>query len=422
MYRIIFCLFFSFFLLSYASAQDSVYTRFTIEKLTSNEFAGRGYADSGHVKAAKFIADEFEKAGLKKFSDSWFQNFKISPTIFPSEMEVCIDKKILIPGEDYLVDAQSASVKGSYKLIWLTKKIVSDKKKLEKFATGNYSKSFIVVDPQGIDDKEQKELMQQMVFNPFKAMGIVMIKDNKLTWTVSQKQFDYAVIEIPREKMDLKAKKIGLNIKAERLYKIEAQNVIGFIPGKEQVDSFIVVSAHYDHLGKMGAHTYFPGANDNASGTSMLLNFVKYFTEYPPKCSIVFIAFSGEEIGLLGSSYYVLHPAFPLKQIKIQINIDIIGDAGDGITVVNGKPFEKEFNELVKINEEKKYLPNIQKRGEAANSDHYPFYNKGVKAIFIYSRGKSTAYHDINDNNKNLPLVNYKGCFQLIRDFILLEQ
>ncbi|MCX6183157.1 MAG: M28 family peptidase [Bacteroidetes bacterium] len=420
MYKIFF--FFSSVIFLSASAQDSAYTSNVLEKLTSKEFAGRGYVDSGHVKAANFIAGEFEKANLEKFNESWFQKFKLSPTVFPSEMEVRIDKKTLQPGVDYIVDANSASIVGSYKLVWLTKKIVGDKSALAKFASGNYSKCFIVVDAQGIDDKEQKEFMQQMIFNPFKAKGIVVIKDSKLTWTISQKQFEYAALEISQDKIQAKAKKITLNIKAERLLKMESQNVVGFIRGLEQPDSFIVISAHYDHLGKMGANTYFPGANDNASGTSMLLNFVKYFSENRPKCSIAFIAFSGEEIGLLGSSYYVIHPLFPLKQIKIQINVDIIGDAGDGITVVNGKPFEKEFNLLVKINDEKKFLPNIQKRGEAANSDHYPFYNKGVKAIFIYSRGKSTAYHDVNDNFKNLPLVNYKGCFHLIRDFILLEQ
>ncbi|MFM7021808.1 MAG: M28 family metallopeptidase [Flavobacteriales bacterium] len=415
-----------FFLLLFASffcrAQDSTYTSSVIEKLTSPEFAGRGYVDSGHIKAANFIAGEFEKAGLQKFNNSWFQTFKLSPTVFPAEMEVRVDKTLLTPGTDYLVEAQSASVKGAFKLVWLNKKIVDNEQKLKKFASGNYSKCFIVVDPQGIDDKDKKELMQQMIFNPFKAKGIVMLTDKKLTWTISQQQFDYPVVEIVRNKFPLKAKKITLNIKAEKLYKIESQNVIGYIRGKEQPDSFIIISAHYDHLGKMGAATYFPGANDNASGTSMLLNFVKYFSQNPPKCSIAFIAFSGEEVGLLGSSYYVVHPLFPLKQIKIQVNIDIIGDAGDGITVVNGKPFEKEFSVLTSINDEKKYLPNIQKRGEAANSDHYPFYNKGVKALFIYSRGKSTAYHDVNDHFKNLPLVNYKGCFQLIRDFILLQQ
>ena len=130
------------------------------------------------------------------------------------------------------------------------------------------------------------------------------------------------------------------------------------------------------------------------------------------------MAFSGEEIGLLGSTYYVEHPLFPLKKIKFLFNIDIMGDAADGITLVNGTVMASEYNKINAINDAKKYIPSIQKRGEAAISDHYPFYAKGVRSFFAYSRGKITAYHDITDTKAGLPLTNYQGCFQLFKDFI----
>ena len=407
-----------------AAAQDSAYTRLVLQKLTSAEFAGRGYVDSGHIKAAQFIAAEFEKIGLQKINNTRFQNFTLSPNVFPSAMEVSIDNQALIPGSDYLVAPVAPSLQGTFNLVWLDQSIVSNTKNRKKFARGNYSKSFVVVDEKGIVNEDEKTFVHQQIYF-LKAKGIVKIKDSKLTWSIAQKQSeDLLSIEIPREKISRQAKKISVNIKAQILSSIESSNVIGYIKGTQQPDSFVLISAHYDHLGKMGSNTYFPGANDNASGTSMLLNLAHYFSlpQNAPKCSLLFIAFSGEEIGLLGSNYYVAHPLFPLSQIKLQLNIDIIGDAGNGITVVNGKPFEKEFQQLVSINGNKKLLPSIQKRGEAANSDHYPFYNKGVKALFIYSRGKSTAYHDINDNFNNLPLVNYKACFDLFKEFIILQQ
>ena len=212
-------------------------------------------------------------------------------------------------------------------------------------------------------------------------------------------------------------KVICVDIQAE-VTKVKTQNVVGYVSGTQYPDSFVVVSAHYDHLGKMGAATYFPGASDNASGTSMLLNLAQYYAKNPAKYSVVFMAFSGEEIGLLGSTYYVEHPLFPLKKIKFLFNIDIMGDAADGITLVNGTVMASEYNKINAINDAKKYIPSIQKRGEAAISDHYPFYAKGVPSFFAYSRGKITAYHDISDTKAGLPLTNYQGCFQLFKDFI----
>ena len=86
--------------------------------------------------------------------------------------------------------------------------------------------------------------------------------------------------------------------------RIRSQNVICQVRGTEQPDSVVIVSAHYDHLGMQG-DSRFPGANDNASGTSMLLSMVEYFVRKPQAYTMVFIAFGAEETGLIGSNYYV---------------------------------------------------------------------------------------------------------------------
>ena len=75
----------------------------------------------------------------------------------------------------------------------------------------------------------------------------------------------------------------------------------------------------------MGKDTFFPGANDNASGVSMLLNLAKYYKAHPANYSIAFIFFSGEEAGLLGSKYYSEHPIFPLSKIKFLVNLVLLG-------------------------------------------------------------------------------------------------
>jgi len=214
--------------------------------------------------------------------------------------------------------------------------------------------------------------------------------------------------------------KVRFRVDAELIENYQSQNIIGFIKGKEVPDTFLVFSAHYDHLGMMGNEVYFPGANDNASGVAMLLELARYYAMpgNEPHYSIVFIAFGGEEAGLAGSKYYTQNPLFPLKRIKFLINLDLMGTGQEGMTVVNGTIFSKEFEKLRKINQQRNYLPQIKKRGEAANSDHFFFTEKGVPSFFFYTLGSPKHYHDIYDRPETLPLSGFKGVFMLILDFV----
>jgi aminopeptidase YwaD len=401
-----------------ADAQDMNYTSQVLDKLTSVELAGRGYVEEGHLKAATYIASEFEKAGLKKFEKTYFQNFSLEANIFPGAMEVQLQKDIALkPGVDYIVGANSPSLKGCFNLVLIDSSVVADEKKIKKMRQMDYTNEFIILDDSKVVLPEQKEFFKFFLQESWGAKGLILISDSKLTADVASTQSKVVILHITRKAMQAANKVICVNIESE-IAKVKTQNVVGYVSGTQYPDSFVVISAHYDHLGKMGAATYFPGASDNASGTSMLLNLSQYYAKNPAKYSVVFMAFSGEEIGLLGSTHYVENPLFPLKKIKFLFNIDIMGDAADGITLVNGTVMASEYNKISAINDAKKYIPSIQKRGEAAISDHYPFYAKGVRCFFAYSRGKITAYHDVNDTKAGLPLTNYQGCFQLFKDFI----
>ena len=202
----------------------------------------------------------------------------------------------------------------------------------------------------------------------------------------------------------------------------ETQNVVGYIPGTEQPDSFMLFSAHYDHLGQMGDGTFFPGANDNASGITMLLTLAKYFNSHPQKYSICFIAFSVEELGLLGSKFYTEHPLFPLSQIKFLVNMDIVGTGDEGIKVVNGAVLSTDFNKLVSLNDSLHLLKSVQPRGKAANSDHYFFFEKGVSSFFIYTLGGISAYHDVFDKAATLPLTEFDDLAKLLIAFAEEEE
>jgi len=152
----------------------------------------------------------------------------------------------------------------------------------------------------------------------------------------------------------------------------------------------------------------------------MVMDLARHFSlpENQPDMNIAFMAFSAEEAGLWGSSYYTAHPFFPLQDIKFLINLDMVGSGSKGIKVVNGNVFENEFNNLVKINTNNEYILKVNARGEAANSDHYPFYLEGVPAFFIYTLGdECKEYHTIFDDATNVPLTEYEDVFRLLTDF-----
>src|ERR1043166_3939297 len=142
-----------------------------------------------------------------------------------------------------------------------------------------------------------------------------------------------------------------MNINIESAYTLhKAKNVIGYSKGSQKPDSFIVFTAHYDHLGTIGRDAYFPGANDNASGVAMMLDFARSNARKPHPYSMLFIAFAGEEAGLLGSYYYVQNPVIALSQISMLINLDLMGTGDEGMTVVNATEFPAEFACLQRIN------------------------------------------------------------------------
>jgi Zn-dependent M28 family amino/carboxypeptidase len=170
----------------------------------------------------------------------------------------------------------------------------------------------------------------------------------------------------------------------------------------------------------MGRRTYFPGANDNASGVALLLELATHYArpENRPACSVVFLLFGAEEAGLVGSTYFVQHPLVPLANIKFLLNLDLLGTGEEGATVVNGRVHEAAFARLTALNEAHHYLPRLTARGRAANSDHFPFSEVGVPAFFMYTRGGSLAYHDVNDQPAALSLVGFAGAYGLARDFL----
>lgn len=360
------------------TAQELPEVRKTVDTLTSATLWGRGYTRGGMAKAAEYISNVFKDNGLKPMAGKDFrQNFSYPVNTFPGKMEVTINGRKLVPGQDFIIDPPSS---------------------------GQQNKDIHVVQTDSVTfiAKDQRLLLNMQ---------------DKLTWSVAQKAEDFTVLQLNKRSFAQKPETVTLNIENIFIPEFKASNICGLIKGTRVPDSLLLITAHYDHLGGMGAETYFPGANDNASGISLLLSMVKYYAKNPPPYSIGFICFAGEEAGLLGSAYFTQHPLIPLEKIKFMVNVDMVGTGEKGITVVNATLHPKEFALLNQINDQKKYLPKINSRGKAANSDHYYFTEKGVPAFFIYTQGGISAYHDIYDLAATLPLTEFTDLRQLFIDF-----
>lgn len=359
-------------------AQDSLFARRMVDTLTSPYFFGRGYTNDGMGKAGRFIADQFKSYGLQPLSgNSYMQEFSFSANTFPGKMEVSINSVALMPGREFIVGPQSRGVKGKGKLIQQD------------------STHFV--------DEENR---------------VVLSLEKKLTWSVAQQVADFTAIQVDANVIKQRPTTLTVNIENKLISNFRTANICGMVRGTTKPDSFIVFTAHYDHLGGMGADTYFPGANDNASGVSQLLSLAKHYAANPQPYSMVFIGFSGEEAGLLGSKCFSEHPLINLANIRFLVNMDILGTGDEGIMVVNATVYPKEFNILKQLNAGGSYLPKINSRGKAANSDHYWFSEKGVPAFYMYTMGGIKAYHDVFDISKTLPLNGYKGIFKLLTGFV----
>lgn len=194
-------------------------------------------------------------------------------------------------------------------------------------------------------------------------------------------------------------------------------NVIGLLEGTDLKNEIVVIGGHYDHDGILPDGTYFPGADDNGTGTVAVLELAKAFTAAKkegkgPRRSILFIAFSAEEKGLLGSNFYVENPIFPLEHTVACLNIDMIGRIDDKhldgnhnyVHVIGTNKLSSDLNPIVE-NANNKFTqmeldstyndPNDPQR-LYYRSDHYNFAKKGIPSLFFFS-GLHPHYHTVED-------------------------
>ena len=426
-----------FFLLALLIVQSSFsqnkfdYRSFT-KKMCSPEFHGRGYVNKGDSIAAAYIAGQMNRLGIDSLSSGYFQPFHLDVNTFPDSCSIHINNEGLTPGVDYMIDPTSngtclnAICKGARNYDSKHIEVMDMRKLFEEDWDPNWWRNYddetLYVIDNNVAEDSLSIYVHQMAQNTSKYYDVIELVNTKFTWSVRSTPQEHLYVQMKKNifnSLNTEELNIQIHLHNTHLTNYASKNVVGQIPAKKKAKGTIMLTAHYDHLGRMGTATYFPGANDNASGVAMLLQLGEMIKSRPLKrYNVLLVAFAGEEIGLLGSKHMSENPLCDLTTVRFLLNLDIMGSGEEGITAVNGRVFTKEFKLLQKMNRRVKAVPVVKARGKAANSDHYFFTEKGVRSFFIYTMGANKNYHDIYDTYENLTFGSFEGLSVLFDSFL----
>jgi hypothetical protein len=243
------------------------------------------------------------------------------------------------------------------------------------------------------------------------ALGLKMLGTNEAT--IRSYEAATAAAKQPVANK-LKPLKFSISAPQERS-SVSTENVLGFLPGTDKQDEVLVVSAHYDHLGIIGGEVY-NGADDDGSGTVGMLAIAQAFTKaaragHGPRRSILFLANTGEEKGLLGSEYYTSHPVFPLANTIADLNIDMIGrtdeahlNKPDYVYVIGSDKLSSQLHSVLENANRQHGNIDLDFRFNDPNdpnrfyyrSDHYNFAVHKIPVAFFFN-GVHPDYHEASD-------------------------
>lgn len=398
-----------------APAQNVNLYKKIVTELSSSKYQGRGYAQNGVLKAQQYLQKQFLAAGVDVLTT---QPYPININTFNGKMKMSVDGQKLVAGEDFVMREYSPGVKGTFPLYYIdtnnydAERVIADLKKPENQGC------FVVCDFWFPYTHPGFSVMQSDSACPNEGMIYTWNEPLKFYKAygnfVSEKPIIWTTADFPKN-----AKSVTVNIDNQFLQNYQSSNIITEIRG-ERHDSCYVFIAHYDHQGNMGRKLYFPGANDNASGTAAIITFAEYYKQHKPQFDIYFIALSGEETGLCGSTFFVEHPTFSLNKIVYLFNLDMIGDNNPVQYVEVSDAGMAGFERMKALNAQNHYFTDFELGELGENSDHYPFATKGVPCIlFENENGEAFPfYHTPKDDMQHFRFETYEPLFKLITDFI----
>jgi putative aminopeptidase FrvX len=394
-------------------SQDTQYVRKQLIKLCGPEMHGRGYYKHGDGIAANYIADQFKQLGIKSFPAGYLQPYTFNINVI-NEVMVKFNGTELKFNSDYVVSPNCGSLTGKFKPVMVNAKLMSRPEKFLEAVNAAPSPKVLVLDSAGLKSPELFRFIKALATE--QQMGIaalIEVFEGTPGTYPGRNAIKIPHIKVGRKSIPAELNEVEMKIVNEYNPNYPTQNVIGYLPG--QSEEYIVFTAHYDGYGSYGEGNYNAAAEDNGSGTAMVMDLARHYMQgKKPYYSVAFMLFSGEEVGLMGSKNYVANPLFPLDKIKLVINLDMVMTGQDGVILFGGIGRPNEASIIQKINEEHQYMKNVENKPGTANSDHYPCQEKGVPAIFFLTKGPSGHGHGPDDTYDKLPLFAYENLFKLV--------
>jgi hypothetical protein len=412
-----------------AQAQDSMRVRQHLNQLCAPAMHGRGYAYQGDSIAADYLRDQFRLMGIQPYlSDDYFHRYTFDVYAMEGNVEAVLNKKALTPWEDFSLAPYSESAHHTFTLLPVSADIVLDGAKLQAFCDKHYKimkSCLLYLDMTAVTDKEQAKKLNRFFYSlslfngkyPFRGFAVGVEEIPVWSFSPAHKECGYVLAYLKHNLVPKKGGNLHLSYDNRFIKDYRTQNVCAAVPGTSVPDSIVIIGGHYDHLGQMGSDVMFPGCHDNASGTATVLEMAHYFKAHPLRYTTVFVLFSGEEAGLMGSSAFVRDSLLDFSKVKLMLNLDLLCGGDEGFTIVNATSDNTKdfFNSLVEKNDTTHWVAKVKPRANAANSDHYPFSAKGMPAVFLYTMGGRTGgYHAPSDLPENASLSPFTGIFNLL--------
>jgi len=420
--------------------------------LASDSLGGRGTGQVGQELAAMYLADQFHALGLKESVESdsglsYFQSITLERIQKPQAL-------IEFDGEEYNTPDHVVSLGNKqipearvFKTVFIGQGREQDMKglKLAKKAVVFFGDSpdarsstialakekgariFLIFNVKTQSDFDQYR-SRSTSYRDQETLELAIPEDQRTVELMIPPQLAAELVgleldeairvvdsEEPLRKLKIRTKSksviISTSAKSESFV---AKNVLGYLPGGKHPNELLVITAHYDHLGKT-KDVIFNGADDDGSGTSAILEIAQAFVlaaenGQTPNRSLLFMAVTAEEVGLLGSEYYVENPVFELENTVVNLNIDMIGRTDDRhenedyIYLIGSDKLSQELHHLSEgINQEFSQLELDYRYNDENDpnrfyyrSDHYNFAKNNIPVIFYFS-GVHEDYHRPTD-------------------------
>lgn len=397
--------------------------------VASPEMEGRETGTEGQRKAAEYLKQQFAKIGLTPGNNGSYEQFYPLYKDTLKDAQISINGKSFAFGKDFTAALNSINSSTMYisEVVHLGKgdtttdikgKAVVIAKlptQQEIFKLYQRQPAVLLVVQSGID-KQPSQRSGRVYFSLYRSR--MAASSIRISEEMGQMLFKEDLAKAKEQTLETKVFPAELMISFNKeVQTLSASNILGVIEGSDKKDEWVVISAHYDHVGTIGGKIH-PGADDDGSGTVGLLELADAFSKAKaagkgPRRNILFLAVSGEEKGLWGSEYYSNHPVYPLDKTSLDINIDMIGrkddklnsvDSNNHVYLIGDDKLSSELtnyvdsinNLYIKLITDRKYNDPKDPNRLYFRSDHYNFARKGVPIIFFFD-GIHKDYHKPSD-------------------------